>query len=85
MKLETFQQFALTGLVWGIYLELETFLIASNSNACQIFDNRIGDGEPGDKEEPGGGAASDRHSPSSTLWMRRRTRSQEWLDSIFMH
>ena len=78
MKLETFQQFALTGLDWGIYLKLETFLIASNSNACQIFDKRIGDGEPGDK-------ASERHSPSSTLWMRRRTRSQEWLDSIFMH
>ena len=85
MKLETFQQFALTGLVWGIYLKLETFLIASNSNACQIFDKRIGDGEPGDKEEPGGGAASERHSPSSTLWMRRRTRSQEWLLSIFIH
>ena len=31
MKLETFQQFALTGLDWGIYLKLETFLIASNT------------------------------------------------------
>ena len=79
MKLETFQQFALTGLDWGIYLKLGTFLIASNSNACQIFDKRIGDGEPGDKEEPGGGAAGERHSPYSTLWMRR------WTRSIFRH